>query len=91
MEALTIGGQVAQLVEHDLSKQKVASSNPSSAWSWIERRWHSAKAKGLIGSMDGTRDWGHMPSMINLPAYLHLCKSTEALVSGVACYRLSRN
>ena len=41
--------------------------------------------------MDGTRDWGHMPSMNNLPADLHLCKSAEALVSGVACYRLSRN
>ena len=31
-------GQVAQLVEHHLSKQKVASSNPGSAWSWGERR-----------------------------------------------------
>ena len=39
---------------------------------------------------DGARDWGHMPSMINLPAYLHLCESAEALGSGVACYRLSR-
>ena len=29
-----------------------------------------------------------MPSMINLPAYLHLCESAEALGSGVACYRL---
>ena len=29
--------------------------------------------------MDGARDWGHMPSMINLPAYL---QSAEALVSG---------
>ena len=29
-------------------------------------------------------------SMINLPAYLHLCESAEALGSGVACYRLSR-
>ena len=31
-----------------------------------------------------------MPSMINLPAYLHLCESAEALGSGVACYRLSQ-
>ena len=42
-------GQVAQLVEHHLSKQKVASSNPGSAWSWGERRRRSAK--GPIGSM----------------------------------------
>ena len=47
MESLTTGGQVAQLAEHHLSKQKVASSNPGSAWSWGERRWRSAKAKGL--------------------------------------------
>ena len=39
-----MGGQVAQLFEHHLSKQKVASSNPGSAWSW-------GSAKGLIGSM----------------------------------------
>ena len=32
-----------QLVEHQLSKQKVASSNPGSAWSWGERRRRSAK------------------------------------------------
>ena len=38
MDAPKMGGQVAQLVEHDLSKQKVASSNPGSAWSWSERR-----------------------------------------------------
>ena len=44
-----MGGQVAQLVEHHLSKQKVASSNPGSAWSWGERRRRSAK--GPIGSM----------------------------------------
>ena len=28
--------------------------------------------------------------MINLPAYLHLCESVEALGSGLACYRLSQ-
>ena len=41
--------------------------------------------------MDDTRDWGQIPSMMNLPAYLHLCKSEEELESGVAGYRLFRN
>ena len=45
--------------------------------------------------MDGTRDWGHMPSMINLSGYLHLCKPAEALVSAVAwpatCYPETRS
>ena len=45
----TFHGQVAQLVEHRLSKQKVASSDPGSAWSWGKRRRRSAK--GPIGSM----------------------------------------
>ena len=31
------------MVEHQLSKQKVASSNPGSAWSWGERCRRSAK------------------------------------------------
>ena len=39
--------------------------------------------------MDGTRDWGHMLSMINIPAYLHLCKSAEALVWDVDRYHIS--
>ena len=38
MDAPKMGGQVAQLVEHHLSKQKVVSSNPGSPWSWGERR-----------------------------------------------------
>ena len=33
-------------------------------------------------------DLGLMPSMIYLPAYLHLCESAEVLGSGVACNRL---
>ena len=40
-------------------------------------------------SLDDYRDWGHMPSMIYIPAYLHLCESAEALGSGVANYMLS--
>ena len=40
-------------------------------------------------SLDDYWDWGHVPTMIYLPAYLHLCESAEALGLGVACYRLS--
>ena len=41
--------------------------------------------------MDGYRDYlGHTLSMSYLPAYLHMCRSAEVLVSGVACYRLSQ-
>ena len=43
-----INGQVAQLEEHQLSKQKVASTNPSSVWSWGKRR--CGFAKGPMGS-----------------------------------------
>ena len=40
--------------------------------------------------VEGTCDWGHMLSMINLPAYLHQCISVEASVSGIACYKPSQ-
>ena len=50
MILLFSNGQVAQLVEHQLSRQKVVSSNPGSAWSWGERRWGSDKG-ALTGGL----------------------------------------
>ena len=38
-------------------------------------------------SLNDYRDWGNMPGMICLPAYLHLCESAEALGSALeACF-----
>ena len=48
MDAPKMGGQVAQLVEHHLSKQKVASSNPSSYRIYVASRSTQPNAREIV-------------------------------------------